>query len=162
MISSLAQSGKGRPDMTGTIRPDRPTDGVGATDLHPGLYALPGSISSFVAVAPNGGNGPMPAFSTQKYRHRPAPKSSPAARVAASSMGWDRGCVFSPGRSRGFFAGQVARENLSLTKRHEPGSFALREGSDVFPRHVQKHEGNHAREVGKNRQEFGNVCRVGA
>lgn len=30
----------------------------------------------------------------------------------------------------------VTRENLSLTKRHEPGSFALREGSDVLPRHV--------------------------
>lgn len=36
--------------MTGTIRPDRPTDGVGATDLHPGLYALPGSQICFAAL----------------------------------------------------------------------------------------------------------------
>lgn len=54
----------------------------------------------------------------------------------------------------------IACENLSLAKRHEPGSFAPREGSDVFPRHGSHHEGNHAHEVVKACPEFGNVCRV--
>jgi hypothetical protein len=88
-----------------------------SAEIHPGLVVLAGSQSSLLAVASNDGNGAMPVL-PQVSGHRATPLSR-----------------------------QIARENLSLTKRHEPASFPLREGSDVLPRHVQKHEGSHVREV---------------
>ncbi len=102
-----------------------------SADLHPGLVGLPGSQYTLFAVASPDGNGTAP-LCPKFPRCRPTPLS-----------------------------GQIARENLSLTKPDQPGSFAPREVSDVFPRHGSNHEGSRDREVVNSCREFGNVCRIG-
>lgn len=116
-----------------SARAPRLYGGGESADLHPGLVGLPGSQSTLFAVASPDGNGTAP-LCPKFPRCRPTPLS-----------------------------GQIARENLSLTKPDQPGSFALREvtKSDPCARlHVPEHEASHDREVVNLCPEPGNVCRA--
>jgi hypothetical protein len=70
--------------------------------------------------------------------------------------------VLPPGAGLNWFSTQLSR-NSSLTQRHEPGSQALRQGTDLSPvvgrasLHVGKHGGIDGQEVGAGFQGCGNA-----
>lgn len=121
--------------MNGALLTCLPASGIARDSVHPGLVSIPGSQSVLAGV------------------HSPpnTPSDGPVCFLDGAG-----GCVLFPTFKR-------SRAILSLTKRHEPGSQAPREGSDALPCvgfHGSNHEGNHGHEAVKACQGFGNVCRA--
>lgn len=108
MTASLARNGKGKAAMSGALLTTFPASGI-ARDIHPGLVALPGSGA--VLESPD-----RAGLSPRLYPADGQPGGRVVERVGSGAT-----------------ADFIARENLSLSLRHEPGSQALREGSESAP-----------------------------
>lgn len=102
--------------MNGALLTCLPASGIARDSVHPGLVSIPGSQSVLAGV------------------HSPpnTPSDGPVCFLDGAG-----GCVLFPTFKR-------SRAILSLTKRHEPGSQAPREGSDALPCLRLFHGLNHA------------------
>lgn len=154
MSASRPNRKAGRTDLVGR---GAAREGRGCPISKFSLYAVaisdPKACSVGLAVSPH-----------MRREATPVREPSHAARVAAFLPdGWvtSAGTSLPRGCRRTFSSGQIARENLSLTLRHEPGSQALREVSNRLPclvaLHVQQHGASQWARSGTGSSDIGKV-----
>lgn len=131
------------------VPPARPDGGQGRDLVHPGLVAWPSSASVLAALSAS-----LDTRSTARTPQLPKRPGGPIQNPSISlsflpcweTCGRAHGCARLSIRD-----GQIARENLALTLRHEPGSQALREVPKRLPcvgrLHAKQHEARNDRQA---------------
>jgi len=112
--------------------PARPDGGQGRDLVHPGIVAWPGSISTLAALSASLDTRSTARETLPQPRLPGDPIRNPSISLSFlpcwETCGRAHGCARLSIRD-----GQIARENLALTLRHEPGSQALREVPKRLP-----------------------------